>query len=137
MGHHAVSLRLFPTEAEAERYQAAAFADLLIAAADHADGTVEKTDGSKITRAALQTAKAVDAQLLQLVAETPLYGRKADGRLSRTDGISTRWAIVQPTADGQWAVAATPGDRDAVPESSVKFPTIDTLPTDTKAERNP
>lgn len=116
--------RVFADPDGAEKYQAAVFTDLLIAAADKSDGTVEQTDGAKITAATLEAAKADGAALLEMVARTPLYGRKADGKLSRTDGISTRWADVLPTADKLWAVVAAPDDPAGVPESSVKFPPI-------------
>lgn len=117
--------RVFTTKAGAERYQAAAFADLLLAAADRSDGTLEQTDGAKITRDTLEATKADAAALVAMLARTPLYGRKPDGKLSRTDGISTRWDNPIPTSDKQWAVEAAPDDPDAVPESSVKFPAID------------
>lgn len=128
MGCHVVrQFRVFASRAAAERYQAAVFADLLMAAADRSDGTLEQTDGAKITRAAIEATKADGAALLEMIARTPLYGRKPDGKLSRTDGISTRWDNPIPTADSRWAVEASPDDAAAVPESAVKFPAIDAL----------
>lgn len=121
------TVRIFATEAEAERYDAEVFADLLIVAAERSDGTVERSDtGAKVSPAQIVDAKSTDtAALVSFVRRVPLYGRKADGRLSRTDGVSTRWAEPRQTAAGEWAIAAVPADKLAVPFAAIKWAAVE------------